>query len=33
VTEGRMQLETDMKSIRAMEDFFESAVADAHQSQ
>ena len=33
VTEGRIQLETDMKSIRAMEDFFESAVVDARQSQ
>ena len=33
VIEGRTRLETAMESVRAMEDFFESAVADARKSQ
>ena len=33
VIEGRTRLETAMESARAMEDFFESAVADARKSQ
>ena len=33
VIEGRTRLETAMESVRAMEDFFESAAADARKSQ
>ena len=33
VIEGRTRLETAVESVRAMEDFFESAVADARKSQ